>query len=180
MIQTLRASFLGRAMREKLLLLAFIGIAVLWWGSAFTKRGAQFWREQRTTTAKLKDQQTWISNRALVEKRAAETAAQLDPTKTLNGSQLAAAVQLMAQETGLRNNYRSGGTEVQTSGQFTIHSLILTIQGADWEKQVRPFYLALQKRAPYIAIEQFTLQAAALNPSQLTLTIKVVSVEINR
>jgi hypothetical protein len=180
MIRTLRAFFLERALREKLLLLAFIGIAALWWGSAFAKRGAQFWREQRSTTAKLQEQHMWITNREVVEQRAQQTAAQLDPTRTLNANQLAAAVQQLAQEAGLRNSYRSGSTNTQTSGQFSIHSLDLTIQGADWEKQLTPFYVALQKRAPYIAIEQFTLQSAANNPAQLTLNLRVVSVEINR
>lgn len=180
MIQTFRAFFLGRALREKLLLLTFIGIAVLWWGSACMKRGTQFWREQRTTTEKLKFQDGVIHNRAGVELRAQQTAAQLDPTKTLDANQLAAAVQQLAQEAGLRNTYQGSSPTTQVSGQFSIHSLGATIRGADWVTQVKPFYVALQKRAPYIAIEQLTLQAAAQNPAQLTLDLKVVSVEINR
>ena len=53
MIRTLRVYFLGRLLREKLLLIGLILIGVLWWLSAFGTRAGQFWRTQRGTTATL-------------------------------------------------------------------------------------------------------------------------------
>jgi predicted RNA polymerase sigma factor len=64
-----------------------------------------------------------------------------------------------------------------TSGQFAVHSVEYTIRSADWET-LKKFYEALQQRSPYIAVERFVLSAMANNEAQLTLGLKVVSVEI--
>ncbi len=178
MIRTLRAWFLGRALREKLLLLTFIGIGLLWWGTAFARRAAQFNREQRMTTSRLNEQEMWIQNRGFIEENAQKTAARLDPAKTLNANQLAAAIAQLSSEAGLGANASSGGLNTQVIGQFAMHSLVYTIRNVDWEKSLRRFYVGLQQRAPYIAIEQFAVQAAPNNPSQLTVQMRVVSFEI--
>jgi hypothetical protein len=180
MIRTLRAGFLGRALREKLLLLAFIAIGLLWWGSAFAQRASEFNREQRTTTSRLNEQEMWIKNREFIEENAQQTAARLDPTRTLNANQLAAAIAQLANEAGLGANASSGGLNTQIIGQFAMHSLIYTIRNVDWEKSLRTFYVGLQQRAPYIAIEQFAVVAAPNNPAQLTVQMRVVSFEIVR
>jgi hypothetical protein len=179
MIRSLRLYFLGRALREKLLLLVFIGIGLLWWSSAYAKRGAQFWREQRLTTSRLNEQAMWINNRGLIETRAQETAAQFDRAKTLNANQLAAVVDQMASQAGLRDKAASRGLNTTTSGQFAIHALDYQISGAEWDR-VKSFYQALQGRAPYIAIDTFRLNAQTNNPTQLVLLLRVISVEIVR
>lgn len=180
MILNLRAMFLGRALREKLLLLAFLAIGLLWWGSALARRAAQFNREQRSTTSRLNEQQMWIDNRAFIEANARETAARLDPTRTLNANQLAAAIAQLANEAGLGANASSGGLNTQIIGQFAMHSLVYTIRNVDWEKSLQKFYIGLQQRAPYIVIEQFAVVAAPNNPAQLTVQMRVVSFEIVR
>ncbi|MEX2045492.1 MAG: hypothetical protein WD941_09080, partial [Opitutus sp.] len=180
MILTLRAMFLGRALREKLLVFAFVAIGLLWWGSAFAGRTVQFNREQRTTTSRLNEQQMWIDNRAFIEANARETAGRLDPARTLNANQLAAAIAQLANEAGLGANASSGGLNTQVIGQFAMHSLVYTIRNVDWEKSLRKFYVGLQQRAPYVAIEQFAVVAAPNNPAQLTVQMRVVSFEIVR
>ncbi len=52
MIRSLRAYFLGRALREKILLFAFVAIGLLWWLSAFGGRAGVWMREQKVTTAR--------------------------------------------------------------------------------------------------------------------------------
>jgi hypothetical protein len=178
MIQVARVFFLSRALREKLLLLAFVGIGALWWFSAFGKRAGAFWREQRITTARLAEQAQWIKNRANIESTAQKTAERLDPARTLNGNQLVTTVAELAKEAGLRNTV-SGTPTTEKSGQFAVHTAEYNINQADWD-QLKPFYEALQKRSPYISVERFVLSAAANNPAQLTLNLKVVSVEIGQ
>jgi hypothetical protein len=178
MIRTVRAFFLSRALREKLLLVVFIGIALLWWGSSFTARASSFWREQRTTTLRLADQAEWIKNKVVIEETATKTAARLDPTKTLNGNQLVTTVSQLANEAGVKNIQTSGSTATTTSGQFAVHSQEFTIRNVEWDT-LSKFYEALQRRSPYISLERFTL-TAAVNASQLTLSLKVASVEITR
>lgn len=183
MIRSVRAYFLSRALREKLLLVAFIAIGVLWWLSAFATRGGVFWRDQRLTTSRLAEQAQWIKSRTLIEETAKKTASQLDPTRTLNGNQLVTTVSQLANEAGLKSIQTNGGIVTTTSGQFAVHSQEFTIRSIDgasgWEA-LKKFYEALQKRSPYIAMERFTLLASAGNPAQLTLVLKVASVEITR
>ena len=176
MIRAVRHFFLTRALREKLLLVAFLAIGALWWFSAFNQRAVAFWRTQRITTARLAEQTQWIKNRTGIEQAAQKTAERLDPARTLNGNQLVTTVAQLANDAGLRDS-RSGTPTTEKSGHFAVHSAEYIINQAEWE-QLKSFYEALQKRSPYISVERFALSAAANTPAKLTLNVKVVSVEI--
>ena len=109
MIRTLRAFFLGRLLREKLLLVVFALLGVLMWLSGYSNRFGAFWREQHRTTVALADQQRWLDNRTQLEDAAKKAAGRLDASLTLDGTRLLAAVSALASEAGLRNT--SSGTE---------------------------------------------------------------------
>jgi hypothetical protein len=176
MIRTLRAYFLSRLLREKVLLLSFILIGVLWWLSSFGTRSARFLREQRATTNELTNQQQWLNNRVAIEEAAKKAASRLDSAETLDRAKLINAVNQAASEVGLKN----GGTSNPTSepGQFTIHSVDYQVAGADYETLLK-FHLKLNQRAPYIGIERFLLYPTNLNDwAKLTLNLRVSSVEI--
>lgn len=175
MMRAIRHYFLTRALREKLLLMAFLAIGVLWWLSAFGRHAGAFLREARTTTARLATQALWIRNQPAIEAAAKKTAERLDPAKTLNGNQLVTTVDQLAKEAGLRNGVGLTPT-TQKSGQFAVHTAEYNITNAGWD-QLRAFYDALQKRSPYISIERFILSSGT-NPAVLTLNLKIVSVEI--
>lgn len=179
MIRTLRAFFLSRALREKLLLVAFVAIGLAWWGSTYTTRASTFWREQRATTSRLGEQQEWIRNKTRIEESAQRAAGQLDSTKTLNANQLVAAMQQIANDTGLKNFSLSGQPQTQPGTQFALHTANFVASRADWES-IQKFYGALQQRAPYIAVDQFNLSSNPNNQAQLTLGLRVESVEIVR
>ena len=179
MIRTTRIYFLSRALREKLLLVVFVAIGVLWWGSSFMTRGRAFWNEQRTMTSRLKVNAEWIKNQTVIEQNEKKTAASLMPEKTLNSNQLITTVNQIANETGLKNIQSLGTLPSSTSGQFAVHSQEFTIRNVEWELLSR-FYEALQKRSPYIAIERFTLRPTGNNAAQLELSLKVTSMEIRR
>lgn len=179
MIRALRAYFLSRLLREKVLLLGFILIGTLWWMSAFAGRASRFWRDQRSATATLAEQQQWLNNRVKIEEAARKAAAQLDPSKTLDGTRLVSAVNQAAYEAGLRNNYSANPATHETNGQFTVHTADYTVTNADYEMLAR-FYLNLHQRAPYIGIERFALSSRPNDASKLTLNLRVSSVEIPR
>lgn len=179
MIRSARAFFLSRALREKLLLVVFIGIAALWWASSFSSRTSAFWHAQRTTLVRLKEQAEWIKNQTTIEETAKKTAARLDPTKTLNANQLVTTVSQMANDAGLKTIQTAGSATTTTSGQFAVHSQEFVIRNVSWEP-LGKFYETLQRRSPYISLERFTLLSAANNAEQLTLNLKVTSVEITR
>lgn len=178
-MHTLRTFFLTRALREKLLLVAFIVIGVLWWGSAFLTRGGAFWNEQRAMTSRLKVNAEWIKNRSVIEQNEKKTAGSLQPEKTLSANQLLTTVNQLAAESGLKQITTSGTLPSSTSGQFAVHSQEFVIRNIDWEALSR-FYEALQQRSPYIAIERFTLRSTGNNAAQLELSLKATSMEIRR
>jgi hypothetical protein len=115
----------------------------------------------------------------VIEETAKKTASRLDPTKTLNGNQLVTTVTQLANDTGVKNIQTTGGTQTTTSGQFAVHSQEFIIRNVEWDS-LSKFYEALQRRSPYISLERFTLNSAANNAAQLTLSLKVTSVEITR
>lgn len=175
MMRAIRHFFLTRALREKLLLVAFIAIGALWWFSAYSRHAGSFWREVRSTTSRLTLQAQWIKNRVAIEEAAKKTAERLDPSRTLNGNQLVTTVDQLAKDAGLRNGIGLTPT-TEKSGQFAVHTVEYNITNAGWD-QLKAFYETLQKRSPYISIERFILSATQ-NPAVLTLNLKVVSVEI--
>ena len=178
MIATLRALFLARLLREKLLLVVFALLIAFTWLSSLGGRAGRLWREQKSTTLSLAQQTLWLSNRKNIEESATRAASRLDAARTLDGTRLVAEMTALANESGLRNTM-SGEAQQESNGQFAVHTLQFTIQKADWDT-LKSFYLALQQRSPYIGIEQFTLQSDRANPALLNAILKVSSVEIAR
>ena len=176
MIRSLRAFFLARFFREKVLLTGFMVLAAAIWLSSLGKRTTRFVREVHATTANLNDQTLWLSNRDKIEKSAQAAAGQLDAVRTLDATRLLAEVGAIAAETGLKNT-ASAESQDQSNGQFSVHTLRFNVTRTDWDS-IKTFYLALQKRSPYIGIEQFSLQADRANPALLNASLRISSVEI--
>jgi hypothetical protein len=178
MIRTLRALFLGRLLREKLLLVVFALIGLLWWLSSFSGRAGSFARTAKVTSGDLAEQQLWLNNQVAIEEVGRKTAARLDSAQTLDALRLASEVGVIASQNGLHTT-SSGGQTTETSGQFSVHTLEYNANRADWDA-LKKFCGDLQKRAPYIAIKEFTLVADQSNPALLNLRLRISSVEIVR
>lgn len=174
MIRTLRALFLARLLREKLLLVAFAVLGVAMWFSNYSHRFGAFWREQRSTTTSLAEQKQWLTSRGAIEEAAQKAAGRLDPAQTLDATRLYAAVDKLARDANLTPGL--GEQRDETAGQFSVHSLQVSISKVDWQT-LKQFYVNLQARSPYINIEQFTLQAPPAG-SPLTAILRVSSVEV--
>jgi hypothetical protein len=176
MIRTLRAFFLARFFREKVLLAGFVILVAAVWLTNLGGRTHRFVREVHSTTSNLAEQALWLSNRAKIEASAQAAAGQLDAVRTLDATRLLAEVAAIATETGLKNT-TSGESQDQSNGQFSVHTLRFNVTRADWDS-IKTFYLALQKRSPYIGIEQFSLQADRANAALLNASFRISSVEV--
>jgi hypothetical protein len=179
MIRTLRAFFLSRLLREKLLVVAFLGIGVMMWASALSSRTARFWNAQRRTTKELSKQDELLAQRGAVEEAAKKAAAQLDPAKTLDQTRLFATVQEMARQAGLKSVNSQGNATVVSIDQFSFNTQRFQILNADWNA-FRSFYQAIQSRAPYLGISEIAMAPMRGNPSQVMATIAISSVEVQR
>ncbi len=178
MIRTLRVLFLGRSFREQVMLAGLAVVLAAIGLTRFAGQAALFWRDQRSTTLNLADQARWLADRQTILDQAQRAASRLDPARTLSGIQLFAAVSAMGGAGG-RNDVRSGEPADERSGQFAIHTVRFDISRADWNS-LWSFYRALQRRSPYISIEQCAINATPPNPALLNMSLLVSSVEIVR
>jgi hypothetical protein len=178
MMRTLRALFLARSQRVKLLVAAVaVAVAALWF-SGLERRAARAVRATRATTGALGEQNLWLGNRAAIEASAQRAAGQLDAVRTLDGTRLLAEVSAIAGEAGLTST-TSGEPKDESDGQFSIHTLQFNVTKVDWAA-LKQFYLALSKRSPYIGIEEFSVQGDRANPALLNASLHISSVEISR
>jgi hypothetical protein len=174
----MKAFFLSRLLREKLLLLGLAAIAAAMWLSSLSTRGSAFVREFRATTTELSMQQLVLDNKTRIEAESKAVIAHLDPAKTLNSLRLQTELDAIAHGIGVTNTSADDPHTTQTA-QFAVNTIQFTIRNAKYENLIK-FYNELSKRAPYIGIEQFSLVANRANPDQVNASFKVSSVEIAR
>lgn len=177
-MRALKAFFLGRLLREKLLLVAFVALGAMMWLSGLSGRAAKAWREQRAVAAELNVQKQWLANRGAIEAAAMQAVQNLDPQKTLDDTRLVGDLSALARKHNMKG--LTNDTPVTArSGQFAVHTVQITLPRVGFE-DLRNFYLELSRRSPYVGIEQFSLAADRTNPSLLNASIRVSSVEIVR
>jgi hypothetical protein len=180
MITTLRVFFLGRVLREKLLLVAFIAIAAVIWISSFSSRTGAFLRAMNSTSDQLKVQQKWWDDREKIDADAKKAAGDLDAARALDATRLITTVRNLALEAGLTNS-SFDTTQQRTATGSTLGVTIPMLEKnalKNWEA-VKKFYLSLQRHHPYIVVEQMALQTQARNEGPLTLFIKVSALQIH-
>jgi hypothetical protein len=176
-MKAFKAFFLSRLMREKALLLAFVGIIAAIWLSSFVTRAGAFSRGFSQTTNVLGQQRTVLNRRQASEDAAKKAIAQFDPTKTYNLSSLIAAVNQLAAVADLKNTTIEAFPDEPTP-QFVMHSIRFRVVGQKDKPgflKLRRFYLELGKKSPYIGIEQCTMGTSA---ATLTTEFKLSAVEI--
>jgi len=177
MIRAFRAFFLGRAQRERVLLVAFAVILVAMWFSHFSDQVRRFYGESRYTGNELAVQAQYIAASPAILASAQKSASLFDASSTLNGAGLLAAVKQMADDAGMANGRGDLDPDV-TTGQFAVHTLHYQIPKTDWTSLLN-FYVALRKRHPYIGIERFNVGSS---PASTTVSVDLMlsSVEIVR
>jgi hypothetical protein len=176
-MRALKAFFLGRLLREKLMLVVFVALGAAMWLTSFSSRASRTWSDVRTTRNELKTQAQWLDSRESIEAAAIEAVKNLDPAQTLDDTRLVGELSALAREHNLRFTLDTPQTE--RSAQFAVHTVQVTLQRADWVV-LQNFYYALSRRSPYIGITHFNLSADRANPALLNAALRVSSVEIVR
>lgn len=171
----MKIHFMTRSLREKVLVLAFIGFCAVWWLSSSAGRLATTFRERRGVNTELAAQKLWLDDQERIQERANKAVAALDQTKTFGSTRLVAEIAAMAATAGLAVNTDSPRT--QSTSQFAFHTVQVNFRKANLAALIA-FYRAVGERAPYLALEQFTLQADRSDPSQLNVSAQVASIEL--
>lgn len=167
--------FLSRALREKILLVAFAALALLIWAGGLLNRGQKRAAEWRTVRTELATQQMWLANREAIDANAAAATKSLDPAKTLNGTRLVGELNAIAAGAGLAADINSQRSE--RTSQFAFHTVQINFRRADLSALLK-FYGELAQRSPYIGLEQFSLTIDRASPGQLNASFRAVSAEL--
>ncbi|MEO5960096.1 MAG: hypothetical protein ABIZ49_00985, partial [Opitutaceae bacterium] len=145
-------------------------------------RTGVFWRTVSRTTVQLEDQEDWLGKRAAVDAATQKAAADLDAAQTLDSTRLVEAMKRLAADAGIP--YRGEpGLARSANDKFSFNTLTVNSSLNDPNAQknwdaVLKFYTSLEKKSPYIVMDQFVVQATQRNPAQLTLIVKVSALQI--
>lgn len=170
----MRAWFLSRPAREKVLMVVFVLSGAIIWISSAGERLTGTTRDLRTVGSELDAQQVWLDNQQAIEAAAAVSVQNLDPSRTYDSTALVAEVMALASRAGLAVN--TDPPRTQRTSQFAFHTLQVTSRRADLAAVVR-FYTSLTERAPYLGLEQLTLRAEG-NTGMLNINMQIASVEL--
>ncbi len=173
----MKAFFLRRALREKVLLLVFAALAWFIWAARGLERGRTLWGDWRSARAELAAQQLWLQTSAAVADRAAAATRALDPAKTLNATRLVGELNALASQAGLTADISAQRTD--HADQFAFHTVQVTFRRAELPALLK-FYRGLAKRSPYIGLEQFSLVTDRANARQLNASFRIGSPELSR
>jgi hypothetical protein len=174
----MKTFFFSRHVREKVLMTTFLVLVAVVWIGRVARSTRAFWTEWRANAAELASQQHWIDERAGIEASAAKAIKHLDPARTFSSPRLLGELSTIADQVGVRTNTTSEILGTEPTSQFSVNTVQVAVRNTDLPSLLN-FYNELDKRAPYIGLEQFSL---TVNPSNsaLSAVMRVSSVEINR
>ncbi len=173
----IRVWFVARLLREKVLVLALVLLGALIWASSASERLQANLRGFRSAQSALATQQLWLNNRPAIEEAAAAAVRDLDPRRTYDATFLVAEIMGIASRSGLAVNTEPPRT--QRSPQFAVHTVQVTTRRAELASLLR-FYQELASKAPYLGLEQISLQGDRSAPGLVNATFQVASVELVR
>ena len=173
----MRAWFMGRMAREKILLLALLAAAAVLWSSDLSERLGGLIREARLTGGRLDVQARWLRDRERIEGEARAAVENLDSSRTFNSVGLSNEISVIANQASIGADLRSNAAGTQQTAQFSVHNVELTLTRVPWDNLVK-FYELLSQRAPYISIESFNLSSVRSDTNLLNAKLAVSSVEI--
>jgi hypothetical protein len=175
----MKTFFFSRHVREKVLLTTLLALVGIVWLGQVARSARAFWLDWRVNAILLATQQQWLDNRANIEAQAAKAIMHLDPARTFSSPRLLGELSTIADQVGVRNNASSEILETELTKQFSVNTVQLAVRNVDMQSLLS-LYNELDKHAPYIGLEEFSLTLNPSNPALLNAVMKVSSVEINR
>ena len=173
----MKAFFETRTQREKILILFMMAVGLMIWASFFFDRYSALMVERRVLAQTVEEQRMWLGESESIRASIERGMQNLDPSQTLNATQLSGEVGALARGAGLGRPAIT--TPRTTEGDiFSNNTLTLSANKSDLPSLIS-FTQALQERAPYIGIEQVIITADRSNPMLLDVRYDISSVEGN-
>lgn len=177
-MKALKAYFLSLQRRERILIAVLCLIGAVVGLSVFSRKAGVYWRKESTLLTRIKQNQTVIDSRDAVEKRARDASAKLVPGESLSQVQLNSRVTTMATNAGIRGATISPLPDSTASNStIALHSIRMSFTGVAWTA-LKDFYTELQKRRPYITIEEMTVNMTDQRAGLHSVQMKLSSIEV--
>ncbi len=172
----MKALFMRISRREKYMLVLFLlAVAIVWGGNLIDRAGAL--SQGFSSVGYLLEEQTIVLDNAEdIEARMRAGVENLDPERILSGTRLMNELDTIARSHGLSreiNPPRSDEGEV-----FFFHLVNVTVRQANIGS-LMAFADDVQRRAPYMGLEEVSLTADRNDPRMLNATFRISSVELS-
>jgi len=167
--------FQARQLREQIFMAVFLTLAALTWLTGGVSRLRHGYDDWRAVRADLSAQQLWLDRRQEIETQSAVAVRNLDPARTLDATRLVATVATLAKAAELSPAIDPPLT--QQASVFTHHQVKVSFSKASLPALLK-FYDALVRQAPYLNLEQITVQADRADVRALSITLQLSAVQI--
>lgn len=170
-----RAWFLARTVRERVIVLLFVGAIVAIWGSSLLGRLGGSFHSFSDTGSKLKMQELMLAQRPVVDAELSKLLQRMEPTHTLSATRLNA--ELAGIGARLQLNPEIPPARTEQVDRFLSHATEVLIRRASYEKLVE-FASEISGRSPYLNLEQIQIIADRSNPALLDARFRITAVEL--
>ena len=173
--QKIRRLFFQLSVREQFLLLAILGVLLLWWLSSELGEWRGYTTNHDSQLFQLKEQSLWIDDRERIEAELQQALRELDSDKTYSASELTGRVDDLARAAGL--SYSISNQRTDASEDFNAHAVRISIRRAGL-RPIMEFCSQLQQEAPYLVIDSMNLSANRSSPTEHDATFILSSFEL--
>lgn len=174
-MRLLRQLFLSISLRERALIVAFLGTILALWLLVILRALRADISELRTAGVQLEFQELQIARADEVKARLTEALANLDSTRTYGANQLVGKIDGIAREIGLRYDLSTAST--RDSDIFATHAVRLRVDNGNLSDLAR-FNQILQEESPYIVLNQFQISSNQRDPRLLDASFEISSIQL--
>lgn len=169
--------FITRSRREQVLVMLLVVMAgAIWLSSALgrIRSTASAWNSAHQD---LKSQQLWLNRRSEIDARTEAAVKSLDPSKTLDPTRLVSQISALASAAGISPSTEPPRTT--HANNLAVHTVQVTCRRAKLASVVK-FYEGISTRAPYLVLEQCTVQAERGAADLVNASFVLSSVEVEK
>lgn len=167
--------FQARKPREQALLAAFTLLGAVTWLSAAHGRWRGRRDDWRASRADLAAQQLWLDQQRVITDQSAAAVRNLDPARTYDSTRLVTDIMALAAKAGLAPVVDTPVTRRAT--RFTYHQARVSFPQATLPALLQ-FSDEIARLAPYLSLEQLTVQVDRASADTLNVTLLVSATQI--
>ncbi len=168
--------FKKRSLREKMLLLAFLGVTLLVVVSLSLDATSNSWKAIQKSRQTLNYQSFWLKNQKSIQDQLEMALQSVNPEKTYTASKLIEFLDNQSRIIGL--NYELSSPRTESADLFKIHSVNIMVRGASM-KQLLDLDDKIQILFPNVILNSVLINSSRSNPALLDARVVVNSIELD-